>query len=170
MVYHNLKTICAVSPHGLTVIKLQYDPMKTVGRINRKQGNKVESENFKKCNNTYQNLVYRVLRKAKAQVRYACATRTFAFHMQIWTLLQLGWWGFQAHVLYLPYLLYVFGYLNSLPHLLKTLNKYNLLADVLSKHCWMSGKQWRPCWDTTFWGISTGSTLSAQACLAKYIW
>ena len=38
------------------------------------------------------------------------------------------------------------------------------------KYYWMSGKQCGPWWDTTFCGISSGSTLFAQACLSQYIW
>ena len=42
-----------------------------------------------------------------------------------------------CNLLYLPSIL---GHLNSLPYLLLSLNKYNLLPDVMSKRCWMSGK------------------------------
>ena len=43
-------------------------------------------------------------------------------------------------------------YLNSLPN-----------------NCWMSGKQRRSWWDVAFCGVSSGSTLFAQACLSKCI-
>ena len=39
-----------------------------------------------------------------------------------------------------------------------------------AKNCWMSGKQCRPWWDATFCGISSGSTLFAQASLSVYLW
>ena len=47
--------------------------------------------------------------------------------------------------------------------------KDNLLPNVVSKNCWMSGKQCRPWWDATYCGISFGSTLFAQACLSEYL-
>ena len=50
-----------------------------------------------------------------------------------------------------------------------TCTKYNLLPNVVSKNCWMSGKQCRPWWDVTFCGISSGFTLFAYACLSEYI-
>ena len=37
------------------------------------------------------------------------------------------------------------------------------------KNYWKSGKQCGPWWDATFCGISSGSTLFAQACLSEYI-
>ena len=40
---------------------------------------------------------------------------------------------------------------------------------VVSKNCWISGKLCRPWWDAAFCGISSGSTLFAQAWLSKYI-
>ena len=43
--------------------------------------------------------------------------------------------------------------------------KVNLLPDVVSKNCWMNGKQCRPWQDTA----ESGSTLFAQTCLSKYI-
>ena len=46
---------------------------------------------------------------------------------------------------------------------------YYLLPDVVPKICWMSGKQCRPKWDAAFCGVSSGSTLFAQACLSEYI-
>ena len=39
---------------------------------------------------------------------------------------------------------------------------------IVSKNCWMSGKQCRPWWDATFCIISSGSTLFAQAWLSEY--
>ena len=37
----------------------------------------------------------------------------------------------------------IFRYLNSFPYLFKNFNKYTLLPNVVSKNCWMSGKQCR---------------------------
>ena len=34
--YHNLRTICAVPPHGLNVHQVSHDPMKTLGGVIRK--------------------------------------------------------------------------------------------------------------------------------------
>ena len=49
-------------------------------------------------------------------------------------------------------------------------NKYNLLPNVVSKNCHMSGKQGRPWWDAAFCSISSGCTLFAQAWLPNTYW
>ena len=49
------------------------------------------------------------------------------------------------------------------------MNKYNLLPDVASKNCWMSGKQCRTGWDAALCGVSSGSALFTQACLPEYL-
>ena len=54
-------------------------------------------------------------------------------------------------------------------HIVLQSEQYNLLPDVVSKNCWMSGKQCGLWWDAAFCGVSSRSTLFAQACLSKYI-
>ena len=44
----------------------------------------------------------------------------------------------------------------------------NLLPHVLCKNCLMRGKRCRPWWDAAYCGVSSGTTLSAQACLSEY--
>ena len=56
-----------------------------------------------------------------------------------------------------------------LPYFFLNFNKYNLLPNIVSKNCWMSGKQCRPWRDAAFCGVLSGSTLFAQACLSEHI-
>ena len=65
----------------------------------------------------------------------------------------------------LPYLPLVFRHFNPLPYLIKNLNKYNLLPNVVSKNSWMSGKE---CIDPDV-TPRLRSILFAQACQTKYI-
>ena len=46
----------------------------------------------------------------------------------------------------------------------------NLPPDVVSKNCWISSKQCRPRRDAAERGVTSGSTLLAQACQSGYIW
>ena len=53
-------------------------------------------------------------------------------------------------------------------HFLK-FEQTRLLPNVVSQSRCMSGKQCRPWWDATFYGVSSGSTTFAQACRSEYI-
>ena len=66
-------------------------------------------------------------------------------------------------LLYLPF---IFRHLNSIPYFIWNLNKFNLLPTIVSKITGWVANSVDP---DEICGISSGSTLFAQANLAEYI-